>query len=136
MARSVAAHPRVSLYRAPEDRQESRKPAAKKPDRAGTRTREQGPHSQPTSGRSRGRETAVMRMSRRRILGAAAAAALPLLSRAARAQSFPSRPIKWIVAFPPGGGNDVVARLIAPYLSDKLGQSVYIENKNGAGGNV
>ncbi len=78
-----------------------------------------------------------MRVSRRRVLWAAgAAAALPLLPRRAAAQGFPNRPIKWIVAFPPGGGNDVVARLIAPYLGEKLGQSIYIENKTGAGGNV
>ena len=78
-----------------------------------------------------------MRVTRRRVLWAAgAAAALPLLPRRAAAQSFPNRPIKWIVAFPPGGGNDVVARLIAPYLGEKLGQSIYIENKTGAGGNV
>jgi len=78
-----------------------------------------------------------MRVTRRRVLKAAGAAAvLPLLSRRAAAQAYPNRPIKWIVCFPPGGGNDVVARVIAPYLSEKLGQSVYVENKAGAGGNV
>ena len=73
-----------------------------------------------------------MRISRRRVLWAAgAAAALPMLPRGAAAQSFPNRPIKWIVAFPPGGGNDVVARVIAPYLGEKLGQSIYIDSTMG-----
>ncbi|MBI3515704.1 MAG: tripartite tricarboxylate transporter substrate binding protein [Proteobacteria bacterium] len=78
-----------------------------------------------------------MSISRRRILQAAGAAAvLPMLSHRAAAVDYPSRPIRWIVSFPPGGGNDVVARLIAQPLSEKLGQSIVVENKTGAGGNV
>ena len=61
---------------------------------------------------------------------------MPMLSRGVAASDYPNRPIRWIVSFPPGGGNDVVARLIGQYLADKLGQSIVIDNKSGAGGNV
>src|SRR5258706_2166831 len=79
-----------------------------------------------------------MRISRRRVLQTVGAAGvLPmLLSRRAAAQAYPNRPIRWIVSFPPGGGNDVVARLIAQPLSEKLGQSIVVDNKTGAGGNL
>jgi tripartite-type tricarboxylate transporter receptor subunit TctC len=52
------------------------------------------------------------------------------------AQSYPNRPIKFVVPFPPGGGTDVVARIVGPKLSEHLGQPVVIENRAGAGGNV
>jgi tripartite-type tricarboxylate transporter receptor subunit TctC len=75
--------------------------------------------------------------SRRHILsmaaGSAAALALPF---SARAQAYPSSPIRIIVGFPPGGGADAFARLFAPYLSEKLGQPIAVENKTGANGNV
>jgi tripartite-type tricarboxylate transporter receptor subunit TctC len=75
--------------------------------------------------------------SRRRFLGLsagmAAAFALPL---PARAQAYPSSPIRIIVGFPPGGGADAFARLLAPYLSEKMGQPIAVENKTGANGNV
>ena len=67
---------------------------------------------------------------------AAGAAAIPALSRIARAQAYPSRPVHWIVSFPAGGPNDVIARLIGQNLSDHLGQQFVIENRAGAGGNV
>ena len=67
---------------------------------------------------------------------AAGAAALPTVSRIARAQTFPSRPVHWIVSFPAGGPNDIVARIIGQYLSDHLGQQFVIENRAGAGGNI
>ena len=74
---------------------------------------------------------------RRRFLHlAAGAAALPAVSRLARAQSYPSRPVHWIVSFSAGGANDTVARIIGQYLSDHLGQQFIIENRVGAGGNV
>jgi len=76
-------------------------------------------------------------MKRRRLLHlAAAAVALPALSRLASAQTYPSRPVHWIVSFAAGGPNDVVARIIGQYLSDQLGQQFVIENRPGAGGNV
>jgi tripartite-type tricarboxylate transporter receptor subunit TctC len=61
------------------------------------------------------------------------AAALPA---AAPAQTWPSRPIRLIVAFPPGGSVDAVARVVAPRLSESLGQPVVIENRSGASGNI
>src|ERR671927_1244516 len=61
----------------------------------------------------------------------AALAALP-----AAAQKFPERPIRFVVPFPPGGGNDILARAIAPKMADLLGQPVVIDNRPGAGGNI
>jgi tripartite-type tricarboxylate transporter receptor subunit TctC len=76
-------------------------------------------------------------MKRRRFLHlAAGAVALPALSGLASAQTYPSRPVHWIVSFAAGGPNDVVARIIGQYLSDHLGQQFVIENRPGAGGNV
>jgi tripartite-type tricarboxylate transporter receptor subunit TctC len=63
-------------------------------------------------------------------------AAILLLAGTALAQPYPSKPIRMIVAFPPGGPVDVVARLIAPKITDALGQSVVIENVGGGGGNI
>jgi len=65
-----------------------------------------------------------------------AAAALPVLSRAATAQSYPTRPAHIIVGFAAGGPNDISARLIGQWLSERLGQQFIIENRAGAGGNV
>jgi tripartite-type tricarboxylate transporter receptor subunit TctC len=73
-------------------------------------------------------------LSRRSVLGAGALAALG--SRAAFAQSYPVRPIRWVVGYPPGGTTDVLARLVAEPLSKRLGQQVYIENRPGAGNNI
>jgi tripartite-type tricarboxylate transporter receptor subunit TctC len=80
-----------------------------------------------------------MNRARRRFLQlAGAATALPLTacSRDAWAQSYPSRPIRWIVSFAAGGGNDIVARLMGPFLSEKLGQQIIVEDRGGAGGNI
>lgn len=78
-----------------------------------------------------------MKLARRRFLSfALGAAALPLPVRAARAQAFPSRPIHIVVGFPPGGVGDIAARLIAQSLQQRLGQSVVVDNRPGAGGNV
>ena len=72
--------------------------------------------------------------SRRAVLGAGTLAALG--GRRAFAQSYPVRPIRWVVGYPPGGTTDVLARLIAEPLGKRLGQQVYIENKPGAGNNI
>lgn len=76
-----------------------------------------------------------MKLARRQLLGlAAAAAVLPAASRLA--WGYPKRPIKWVVGFPPGGSTDIVARIMAPWLSERLGQQVVVENKPGAGTNL
>jgi tripartite-type tricarboxylate transporter receptor subunit TctC len=78
-----------------------------------------------------------MKPSRRQFLHlAAGAAALPALSRIARAQTYPTRPVRLIVGFPPGGVADLYARLIGQLLSERLGQPVVVENRPGAGSNV
>src|SRR5262245_37155465 len=78
-----------------------------------------------------------MNLLRRRFLHlAAGAAALPTLSRVVSAETYPSRPVHWIVSFAAGGPNDIVARIVGQYLSDHLGQQFVIENRTGAGGNI
>ena len=66
----------------------------------------------------------------------AGVAALPTLSRVAWAQAYPSRPIRMLVGFAPGGGTDVMARLMQPTLTQQLGQQIVIENRPGAGTNI
>jgi tripartite-type tricarboxylate transporter receptor subunit TctC len=68
---------------------------------------------------------------------AAATAAFPISpSRLARATEFPARPVRLVVGFPAGGGNDIIARLIGQWLSERLSQSFVIENRPGAGANI
>jgi tripartite-type tricarboxylate transporter receptor subunit TctC len=67
---------------------------------------------------------------------AASAAALPAVPRLAWAQAYPTRPVRLIVGWPPGGAADVFARLIGQPLSERLGQQFVIENRPGAGGNL
>jgi len=78
-----------------------------------------------------------MKFPRRKFLRlAAGAAAIPAVSRFARAEAYPSRPIHFIVSFAAGGPNDTIARLLGQYLGEKLGQQIIVEDKVGAGGNV
>jgi tripartite-type tricarboxylate transporter receptor subunit TctC len=77
-----------------------------------------------------------MTCSRRAVLQSSAGAVASLFSLTARAQSYPARPIGWVVPFPPGGATDVVARLVSQWLSERFGQPVVIENRGGAGGNI
>jgi len=67
---------------------------------------------------------------------AAGAAALPAVSHVARAQAYPTRPVRVLVGYPPGGVNDTYARLIGRLLSERLGQPFIIENRVGAGGTI
>ena len=81
-----------------------------------------------------------MSIARRNLLQAAARvagiAALPLASRFARADTYPSRSVRIVVGFPPGAATDIVGRLMAQALSQKFGQQVFVENKPGAGSNL
>ena len=78
-----------------------------------------------------------MKLPRRRFLHlAAGAAVLPTVSGIARAQTYPTRPVRLIVGFAPGGVFDIVARLMGQWLSERLGQQFIIENRPGAGGNI
>jgi len=78
-----------------------------------------------------------MKLPRRQFLRlVTAAAALPVVSRAAGAEPYPTKPIRWIIGFPPGGGADTVARIMEPWLSRRLGQPVIIENRPGASTNI
>jgi tripartite-type tricarboxylate transporter receptor subunit TctC len=78
-----------------------------------------------------------MKLPRRNFLHlAAGAAALPVVSRVARAQAYPTRPVRIVVGFPAGGGADIVARLIGQWLSERLGQQFIVENRPGAGSNI
>jgi tripartite-type tricarboxylate transporter receptor subunit TctC len=78
-----------------------------------------------------------MNLPRRRFLHLAAnAAVFSIVSRIARAEAYPSRPVRWIVGFPPGGLSDIVARLMGQWLSERLGQPFVIENRPGAASNI
>jgi tripartite-type tricarboxylate transporter receptor subunit TctC len=78
-----------------------------------------------------------MKVPRRKFLQlAAGAAAVPALPRIATAQTYPTRPVRCIVGYAPGGGTDIFVRLVAPLLSERLGQPLVIENQPGATSNI
>jgi len=78
-----------------------------------------------------------MNLARRTFLRlATGAAGLPVISRAAWAQTYPSRPVRIIIGFTPGGSTDLLARLMGQWLSERLGQQFVVENRPGAAGNI
>src|SRR5438270_4069446 len=79
----------------------------------------------------------MMKFQRRQFLQfAAGAAALPLASGNASAQAYPSRPVRLVIGYTPGGSADLTARLMGQWLSEKLGQSFVVENRPGGGTNI
>jgi tripartite-type tricarboxylate transporter receptor subunit TctC len=78
-----------------------------------------------------------MKFPRRHFLQLAGiAAAASALQRPALALDYPTRPVRWVVGYPPGGPQDIVARLLGQFLSERFGQQFIIENRSGAGGNI
>jgi tripartite-type tricarboxylate transporter receptor subunit TctC len=77
-----------------------------------------------------------MKLPRRNFLHLASAAALPAVPRIARAQVYPARPVRFVVGFAAGGGGDLATRLMAQWLSDRLGQQFVVENRVGASSNL
>src|SRR5262245_45075446 len=79
----------------------------------------------------------AMKLPRRTFLHlAAGASALPAVSRIARAQVYPTRPVRIVASFAPAGSSDIVARLMGQWLSERFGQQFVIENRPGGGGNI
>jgi tripartite-type tricarboxylate transporter receptor subunit TctC len=78
----------------------------------------------------------AMQKRRRRFLKLAGAAAVPLMLRRASALDYPSRPVRIVVAFAPGGPTDIFGRIAAQKLAERLGRQFYVENVGGAGGNI
>jgi tripartite-type tricarboxylate transporter receptor subunit TctC len=82
-------------------------------------------------------QSVMMKLFRRQFLHlAAGATALPVVSRNARAQAYPTRPVRLIIGYPPGGSADMTARLMGQWLSERLGQTFVIESRPGAATNI
>jgi tripartite-type tricarboxylate transporter receptor subunit TctC len=81
-------------------------------------------------------EDALMLCRRQMLRLAASAAAIPILPRVARAETYPTRPVRIVVGFAAGSTTDILARLMSQWLSTRLGQQFVVENRPGAGGNV
>jgi tripartite-type tricarboxylate transporter receptor subunit TctC len=82
-------------------------------------------------------EGTAMKLPRRAFLHlAAGAAALPAASRVARAQAYPTRPVRIVVGFAPGGASDILARLMGQWLTERLSQPFIIDNRPGASSNI
>src|SRR5262245_26971433 len=78
-----------------------------------------------------------MTLPRRRFLQLSAGAlAAPAVARDALAQTYPSRPLRFVVGFPPGGGADIVSRIVTQWLAERLGQPIVVENRPGASSNL
>ena len=78
-----------------------------------------------------------MKLPRRKFLNLAmGATALSALSDTALPLDYPTRPVHWIIGFPPGGGADIVARILGAWLAERIGQQVIVENRPGAGTNI
>jgi tripartite-type tricarboxylate transporter receptor subunit TctC len=78
----------------------------------------------------------MIKIPRRRFLQLAGAAATSAAPRLALALDYPTRPVRWVVGYPPGGPQDIVARLVGQFLSERFGQQFIVENRSGAGGNI
>ena len=78
-----------------------------------------------------------MTIRRRKFLTlAGAAVAMPAVARSARAQAYPTRPVRIVIGYPPGGSADITARLMAQWLTERLGQSFIVESRPGGGTNI
>jgi len=78
----------------------------------------------------------MTKIPRRRFLQLAGAAAVSATPRSTLALDYPTRPVRWVVGYPPGGPQDIVARLVGQFLSERFGQQFIVENRSGAGGNI
>jgi tripartite-type tricarboxylate transporter receptor subunit TctC len=77
-----------------------------------------------------------MKIPRRRVLQLAGSAVALAMPWSALALDYPTRPVRWVVGYPPGGPQDIVARLVGQVLSERLAQQFIVENRSGAGGNI